>query len=65
LNGKEVEIPYMEHEITNELNSKSDNDETMPKISPASILCTQKNMNEKRVSQEKLLLEKKTLKNLL
>jgi hypothetical protein len=61
---REVEILNPENEITISYNSKSNNDETLPKVSLSSISCTPQNKNEDRVPQKKLLFEKNKLQNI-
>jgi hypothetical protein len=65
VDGRKVEILNPKNEITIRYNSKSNNDETPPKVSLASISCTPQNRNEEKEPKKKLLLEKNKYKNKL
>jgi NADH dehydrogenase/NADH:ubiquinone oxidoreductase subunit G len=63
VDGKQVEVSNPENEITIAYNSDSDYDETLPKVSLASISCTLLNRMKMMCLKRKLLLKRTKYKN--
>jgi hypothetical protein len=58
VDGKQVEVPKTEDEITIAYNTYSDHDEILQKTSLASISCVQKNRNKENKLQREIITSK-------